>query len=101
MAETRTKEIGIRKVLGSSGSKIVVLMSKDFAKLVFVAFCLSLPLAYYAMVQWLQNFSFRAPIQVWIFLLAGAAAFAIAQLTVSFQAIKAANTDPADTLRFE
>jgi len=101
MAETRTKEIGIRKVLGSSGSKIVVLMSKDFAKLVIVAFILSLPLAYYAMVKWLQSFSFRAPIQIWIFLLAGVVAFGIAQLTVSFQAIKAANTDPADTLRFE
>ncbi len=101
MAETRTKEIGIRKVLGSNASKIVVLMSKDFAKLVVFAFVLSLPLAYYAMTKWLQNFSFRAPIQVWIFLLAGVAAFVIAQLTVSFQAIKAANTDPADTLRFE
>ena len=101
MAELRTKEIGIRKVLGSSASKIVVLLSKDFAKLVALAFVIATPIAYYAMNRWLQNFAFRSPVQVWIFLFAGLAAVLIAQLTISFQALKAANTDPANALRFE
>jgi len=101
MAELRTKEIGIRKVLGSTASKIVVLLSKDFAKLVGIAFVIATPLAYYAMTRWLQNFAFRSPVHVWIFLLAGLAAVLIAQLTISFQALRAANTDPADALRFE
>jgi putative ABC transport system permease protein len=101
MAELRTKEIGIRKVLGSSASKIVILLSKDFAKLVAVAFVISTPIAYYVMSRWLQNFAFRSPVHVWIFLLAGLAAVLIAQLTISFQALRAANTDPADALRFE
>ena len=101
MAEQRTKEIGIRKVLGSTASKIVVLLSKDFAKLVAVAFVIAVPVAYYAMFKWLQNFSFRINIPLWIFLLGGFIALAVAQFTISFQAIKAANTNPADTLRFE
>jgi putative ABC transport system permease protein len=101
MAELRTKEIGIRKVLGSTSSKIVVLLSKDFARLVALAFVVAVPISYYAMTRWLQNFAFRSPVQVWIFLLAGTAAVLIAQITISFQALKAANTDPADALRFE
>jgi putative ABC transport system permease protein len=101
MAELRTKEIGIRKVLGSTASKIVVLLSKDFAKLVALAFVIAVPIAYYAMTRWLQNFAFRSQVHLWIFLLAGMAAVFIAQLTISFQALKAANTDPADALRFE
>ncbi len=101
MAELRTKEIGIRKVLGSTASKIVVLLSKDFAKLVVLAFVISTPIAYYAMTRWLQNFAFRSPLHVWIFLVAGLAAVLIAQFTISFQALKAANIDPADALRFE
>jgi putative ABC transport system permease protein len=101
MAELRTKEIGIRKVLGSTASKIVVLLSKDFAKLVALAFVIATPIAYYAMTRWLQNFAFRSPVHVWIFFLAGMAAVFIAQLTISFQALKAANTDPAEALRFE
>jgi len=101
MAELRTKEIGIRKVLGSTSSKIVVLLSKDFAKLVALAFIIATPIAYYAMTRWLQSFAFRSPVYVWIFLVAGLAAVLIAQLTISFQALKAANTDPAEALRFE
>ena len=101
MAEQRTKEIGIRKVLGSTASKIVVLMSKDFAKLVGGAFLIAVPVAYYIMVKWLQSFSFRVSVQFWIFLLAGVAALAVAQFTISFQAVKAANSNPADSLRFE
>jgi putative ABC transport system permease protein len=101
MAEQRTKEIGIRKVLGSTASKIVVLLSKDFAKLVAGAFLIAVPIAYYIMYKWLQNFSFRTGIQFWIFLLAGVAALIVAQFTISFQAIKAANSNPADAIRFE
>jgi putative ABC transport system permease protein len=101
MAEMRTKEIGIRKVLGSTSPKIVLLLSKDFARLVLLAFIVAVPVAYFAMSRWLQNFAYRAGIQVWIFLLAGTAAVLIAQLTISFQALKAANTDPAEALRFE
>jgi putative ABC transport system permease protein len=101
MAEQRTKEVGIRKVLGSTASKIVVLMSRDFAKLVAVAFLIAVPIAYFIMVKWLQSFSFRTSVQLWIFLIAGVVALVVAQFTVSFQALRAANTNPADSLRFE
>jgi putative ABC transport system permease protein len=101
MAEQRTKEVGIRKVLGSTASKIVVLMSKDFAKLVAVAFLIAVPVAYYIMIKWLQSFSFRTSVPLWIFLLAGVVALAVALFTISFQALKAANSNPADSLRAE
>jgi len=101
MAEQRTKEVGIRKVLGSTASKIVVLMSKDFAKLVALAFLIAVPVAYYIMIKWLQSFSFRTSVPLWIFLLAGVAALVVAQFTISFQALKAASSNPADSLRFE
>ena len=101
MAEQRTKEIGIRKVLGSTASRIVVLMSKDFAKLVAGAFLIAVPVAYYIMFKWLQNFSFRVSIQFWIFILAGVTALVVAQFTISFQAVRVANSNPADSLRFE
>ncbi len=100
-AEMRTKEIGIRKVLGSTASKIVFLLSRDFARLILFAFMIAVPVAYFAMHQWLQNFAFRLGVQPWTFVLAGAAALLIAQLTISFQAIRAANTNPAVTLKFE
>jgi putative ABC transport system permease protein len=100
-AELRTKEIGIRKVLGSTAAKIVVLLSKDFARLILIAFLVALPAAYAIMQSWLQNFAFRIGIEVWIFLLAGAVALLIAQLTISFQAVKAASADPSETLKFE
>ena len=101
IASQRTKEIGIRKVLGSTGSKIVILLSKDFAKLVLFAFIGAVPISYYVMTRWLQNFAYRTDIQFWIFLLAGLAAVLVAQLTISFQALKAANIHPAEALRFE
>ncbi len=101
MAEQRTKEIGIRKVLGSTASKIVMLMSKDFAKLVTGSFLIAVPIAYFIMFKWLQNFSFRVSIQFWIFLLAGIASLVVAQFTIGFQAVRAANSNPADSLRFE
>ena len=99
MAEQRSKEIGIRKVLGASISHITGLMSKDFAKLVFLSILIASPIAWWAMHQWLQDFSYRVPISWWIFVLAGGIAILIALITVSFQSIKAAIADPVDSLR--
>ncbi|WP_161890621.1 ABC transporter permease [Pontibacter russatus] len=98
-AEQRTKEIGIRKVLGSSTGGIVLLLSKDFALLVLVAIVLASPVAWYGMRTWLQDFAYRTELSWWIFVVAGAAAMAIALLTVSLQAMKAALTDPVKSLR--
>ena len=100
-AEQRTKEIGIRKVLGASVMGIAGLLSKDFLKLVLVACVLSFPLAWYAMNQWMENFAYRIDISWWVFALAGVLALLIALLTVSFQAIKAALANPVKSLRSE
>ncbi len=99
--ERRTKEIGIRKVLGASTSNIIGLLSKDFLKLVIVAFVIAAPIAWYAMNQWLQDFAYRIDIQWWVFLVAGIAAVAIAFLTVSFQSLKAAMANPVGALKAE
>jgi len=101
MGERRTKEIGIRKVLGSSTSAIVVLLSKEFVRWVLAANLLAWPAAYLLMRNWLRNFAYRAELAWWIFGLAGGAALGIALLTVSFQAVKTAVTDPIDALRYE
>jgi putative ABC transport system permease protein len=100
-AEKRTKEIGIRKVLGASVSGIIGLLSKDFVKLVLVANLIAWPIAYFAMNKWLQDFAYRIEISWWVFALAGGLALLIALLTVSFQAIKAALANPVDSLRYE
>lgn len=100
-AEQRTKEIGIRKILGASVAGLVVLLSKDFVKLVTVAFILAVPLAYTAMSQWLDKFAYRVDLTSGVFLLAGIAALTIAVGTVSYQAIKAAFANPVDSLRYE
>ena len=97
----RTKEIGIRKVLGASVKQIVGLLSKDFIKLVLIAIIIASPIAYYFMNQWLQDFAYRINIEWWIFALAGIIAIAIALLTVSYQAIKAAIANPVKSLRME
>ncbi|MBC8110004.1 MAG: FtsX-like permease family protein, partial [Verrucomicrobia bacterium] len=99
--EQKTKEIGIRKVLGASVSQIVTLLSKDFLKLVLIAFVIAVPVAWYAMHQWLQDFAYRIDISWWIFALAGVLALLIALLTVSFQAIRAALANPVKSLRTE
>jgi putative ABC transport system permease protein len=99
--EQRTKEIGVRKVLGASVYSIATLLSKDFLKLVLVAIVTASPIAWYVMNQWLQNFAYKITISWWVFVLAGSLATGIALLTVSFQSIKAALMNPVKSLRSE
>jgi putative ABC transport system permease protein len=100
-AEQRSKEIGIRKVLGASVSGIVQLLSKDFLKLVGISILIAIPIAWWAMNKWLQGFNYRVNISWWMFVFAGLIAICIALITVSFQAIKAAVTNPTKSLKTE
>ena len=100
-AEQRSKEIGIRKVLGASVSGIVQLLSKDFLKLVLISFVIATPIGWWAMNKWLQGFNYRVTIAWWMFAMAGLIAILIAMTTVSFQALKAAITNPTKSLRSE
>jgi putative ABC transport system permease protein len=100
-AEQRSKEIGVRKVLGASVTGIVQLLSKDFVKLVLVALVIATPIAWWGMSKWLQAFEYRVTISWWMFALAGLLAMAIALLTVSTQAIKAARMNPVKSLKAE
>ena len=100
-AEQRTKEIGIRKVLGASIQGIIYLLSKEFVKWVLVANIIAWPLAYWVMTRWLENFAYRIDIGLWIFALSGILALLIALLTVSYQSIKSAVANPIDCLRYE
>jgi putative ABC transport system permease protein len=100
-AEQRTKEMGVRKVLGASVGGIILLLCKDFIKLVLVSCLVAVPLSYLVMDNWLSDFAYRVGIEWWIFVLSGVAALAIALITVSFQAIKAANANPIESLRYE
>ncbi len=100
-AEQRTKEIGIRKVLGASDSKIFLLLSKEFIRWVFLANLIAWPIAYFAMNKWLQNFAYRIHIGIVAFLISGGTALLIAYFTVSYQSIKSARANPVNSLRYE
>jgi putative ABC transport system permease protein len=99
--EQRSKEIGIRKVLGAPVAGIVAMLTKDFLKLVLMANIIAWPLAWYLMHNWLQDYAFRVDISLWVFALAGLATLLIALLTVSWQALRVAITNPVQSLRRE
>ncbi|NJN25768.1 MAG: FtsX-like permease family protein [Cyclobacteriaceae bacterium] len=100
-AEQRTKEIGIRKVMGASSFNIVKLINTEFIKYIFIAYIISLYPAYYLISAWLDNFVYRIDLTLWIFLFSGTLALFIALVTVSIQSVKASQLNPADTLRYE
>jgi len=101
MAETRMKEIAVRKVLGASVTQVTSLLSIDFIKLVVVAIFIATPIAWWAMDKWLQDYSYRIEIQWYYFVIAGLLAILISMATISYQAIKAALGNPVDSLRDE
>jgi len=101
MSEQRTKEIGIRKVLGASVPGIVVMLSKNFLKLVIIANIISWPISYFVMKNWLQNFAYRTNMGVWLFIMTGALSLCIALLTVSYQSVKASLSNPVDAIKYE
>ena len=100
-AGERTKEIGVRKVFGASSSSVVMLLSKDFTKWVIISYIATLPLGWFLMNRWLQNFAYKIDIGWYVFLFSGLIAFVIALSTVFFQAVKSANTNPIDSLKYE
>ncbi|MFC2121048.1 ABC transporter permease [Bacteroidota bacterium] len=100
-SEQRTKEVGIRKSLGSSVKEIVILLTKEFAVLVLIANIIAWPIVFLVIRKWLQNFSYHTDIKILIFIAAGLFTLLLALLTIGFQSIKAANTNPVDTLRYE
>jgi putative ABC transport system permease protein len=100
-AEQRTKEIGIRKILGASVASITALLSKDFLKMVAIAFIIASPIAYLGMTKWLEDYAYKVDLAVWMFLSGGIIALLLAFLTVCYQAIKAAQQNPVKSLRYE
>ena len=100
-AEQRTKEIGIRKVLGATVPNILRLLSREVLVLIAVSFVIAWPIAYYTLNRWLQNFAYRIDLDISIFIFAGLIALAIAMLTISFQSIRAALANPVKSLKYE
>ena len=101
VAEQRTKEIGIRKVLGSSVSGIIILLSKEYVILAGIANLIALPVGYFVMNKLLQNYAYKTNLNIWTFILSGLAALSITLLTVSYQSVKAATANPVKSLRYE
>jgi putative ABC transport system permease protein len=101
MNERRTKEIGLRKVNGATVSEVIVLLNKDFVKWIAIAFVFAVPIAWFAMSRWLQNFAYKTDISWWIFALSGILALVIALLTISWQSWRAATRNPVEALRYE
>ena len=101
MAEQRTKEIGIRKVLGASVNQVVLLLSKDFLKLVLISIVIASPIAWYIMYKWLESFAYKIDIQGWVFILAGLLTLTIAFLTMRFHSVRTASANPVEALRME
>ncbi len=100
-AEQRTKEIGIRKVLGASVAGIIVLLSKEFGKLIVIAFVVAAPLAWWGVDWWLKNYTYKVEVGIYVYLAAGGMAFLIAWLTMSYQSFRAATVNPVESLRTE
>ena len=101
MAEQNKKEISIRKVMGASASSLLLLFSKDLTKWMLIANVIACPIAYLAMNKWLQNFAYRINLGVWMFVVSTALTLFFALLTISYQSIKAATSNPVDSLRSE
>ena len=101
MAERRFKEIGVRKVMGASVPQIVRMMSGEFLRLVLIAFIISIPIAWYGITKWLEGFAYKIQVDAVTFVIAGTAALLIALLTVSFESVKAASSNPVNALRNE
>jgi putative ABC transport system permease protein len=100
-SERRTKEIGVRKINGATISEILILLNRDFIILVLIAYLIAVPVAWYAMQKWLENFAYRTGLSWWIFVLAGMLALIIALATVSWQSWRAATRNPVEALRYE
>jgi len=101
MAEQRTKELGIRKVLGASVKQLVNLLTKEFVRLILIANVLAIPITYWAMNSWLNDFSYRIQISWWIFLLTLIVSLVIGVFTVSWQSYRAASADPVNAIKYE
>lgn len=101
LTKQRTKEIGLRKINGATVSEVMILLNKDFIKFVFVAFIIAVPVSYYIIQKWVENFAYKTELNWWIFALAGLIAFCIALVTVSWQSWKAATKNPVEALRYE